>query len=588
MEQVEQVEQVEQAEPVVKKRPGRKPAKASPANASPNNLSNNEPKTPKQRAPRKKKTPEQVEPINELAEDMAKITLEDTPEIFAQSISQLESAQTNQINSDTISSYTEITNTSGPIEFELSSQIEQVEQKAQTYQYPQETIGSIQYTEPEYGPFGSQWAGDNQTDDVPTPEVLVKREVFDVLRAIISPAQRSEGWFAKRDGAITASDGGCVLGVNKYEPAYKFLLKKVLGSDFTGNEACYNGKKYENIATMIYGYRSNVQIDEFGLLIHPKYSFLGASPDGIVNHYKLDGIHKTNSVGTMLEIKCPLSREIKTSGSVLEICPEYYWVQVQLQLECCDLDVCDFWQCKLYEYESRSEWLADTSPTEPYRSAKSNFEKGCVIQLLPLKKIDAVASYKYNSVVYNDSIFIYPPKVEMSPYECDVWVSEQMAQIHENPAYADYYMDRVIYWRLEKSSCLPIKRDRAWFEANLPKLREMWDYVEYFRAHRDDMSIITRYIESLSQKRNEKIMGFVKLLYKQRTQGNDKLTGEELGKYNELIELVSKIPIPEPAKPSVPEELANIPKPSTPNPYVKPISSVKQEKVKFDKTSYAF
>ena len=59
----------------------------------------------------------------------------------------------------------------------------------------------------------------------------------------------------------------------------------------------------------------------------------------------------SDMVGRMLEIKCPLTRKIKTSGEVDgEICPHYYYCQVQQQLECCDLEYCDFWQCSLQEF----------------------------------------------------------------------------------------------------------------------------------------------------------------------------------------------------------------------------------------------
>tara|TARA_A100001015_G_C14893055_1_gene673244 strand:- start:796 stop:1179 length:384 start_codon:yes stop_codon:yes gene_type:complete len=64
----------------------------------------------------------------------------------------------------------------------------------------------------------------------------------------------------------------------------------------------------EEPATMAYQYRMNVIVEEFGLMMHPKYSFLGASPDGIVNKYKLDGEHKTKYVGRMLYPKCPTCR----------------------------------------------------------------------------------------------------------------------------------------------------------------------------------------------------------------------------------------------------------------------------------------
>ena len=100
----------------------------------------------------------------------------------------------------------------------------------------------------------------------------------------------------------------------------------------------------------------NVKVDEYGLIPHlpePRVSFIGASPDGIASHYKLDNSF-SDRIGRMLEIKCPYSRKIITEGEIDgTICPHYYWCQVQQQLECCDLDYCDFWQCNLKEYKDR-------------------------------------------------------------------------------------------------------------------------------------------------------------------------------------------------------------------------------------------
>ena len=58
-----------------------------------------------------------------------------------------------------------------------------------------------------------------------------------------------------RSEKITASDSGTVLGQNKHEPIYSFLIKKVFGSTFETNEACYHGKKFENIVTLMYEYK---------------------------------------------------------------------------------------------------------------------------------------------------------------------------------------------------------------------------------------------------------------------------------------------------------------------------------------------
>ena len=185
------------------------------------------------------------------------------------------------------------------------------------YKYPEDTKYSVvQQTDNKYGPFGTQWVHEIQKHDQ-LNDVLKKRAIhFDTLRAIKLPPQHSDGWFAMRKQRITASDGGTVLGLNKYEAQYKFILKKTTDWKFQSNRFCYHGTKFEQIATMIYEYRRNVKVEEFGLMAHPTISFIGASPDGIVNKFKLDGKHNTKYVGRMLEIKCPYSRKIRMEDTV--------------------------------------------------------------------------------------------------------------------------------------------------------------------------------------------------------------------------------------------------------------------------------
>ncbi|MEI7669867.1 MAG: YqaJ viral recombinase family protein, partial [Pseudomonadota bacterium] len=100
-----------------------------------------------------------------------------------------------------------------------------------------------------------------------TPEQYDKRaEIFEKIRAIILPEQRSPEWFSMRNGKITASDGGAVVGKNKHEPQFNFIMKKVFGSTFETGEACYHGKKFEQVVTMMYEYKNDVYTEEFGLL----------------------------------------------------------------------------------------------------------------------------------------------------------------------------------------------------------------------------------------------------------------------------------------------------------------------------------
>ena len=87
----------------------------------------------------------------------------------------------------------------------------------------------------------------------------------------------------------------------------------------------------------------NVKVHEFGCLPHPNYDYLAASPDGITDD------------GVMLEIKCPYSRQI--TG----IPPIYYWYQMQLQLEVCNLNECDYLECNIKEYNNEEEFLRDNT-----------------------------------------------------------------------------------------------------------------------------------------------------------------------------------------------------------------------------------
>jgi len=268
----------------------------------------------------------------------------------------------------------------------------------------------------------------DQTDDVLDANALRITEIVKALLQIEYPPQRSPKWFEMREGSITASDSGCVLGDNSHEPPYKIFVKKILKPPFEASMFCYHGTKLEQIATMVYEFRYNVRIEEFGLVKHPKYGFLAASPDGIVGQYKLDGKTKTSNVGKMLEIKCPAIRKIRDSDPFYNI--KYYWDQVQLQLECCDLEECDFWQNTITEYKTREDFIADTDESQTFKSSSTGMEKGCLIQLLPKDKMTMLLD-DYENIICGFSKFLYPPKIDMSPIECDIWIATALNNLEK-------------------------------------------------------------------------------------------------------------------------------------------------------------
>lgn len=317
---------------------------------------------------------------------------------------------------------------------------------------------------------------------------------FQKLKALPQPEQRTQAWYDYRHNRITASDTAAAIDLNPYEPVENFILKKTDPNyAFLDNDNVYHGKKFEQVATQIYEHIYNAEVIEFGALPSDKYELLGASPDGICSSRTLDNKFSTR-LGTMLEIKCVVQRQIETSGNIKgTICPFYYYCQVQQQLECCELEVCDFWQCKILEYKSREEYLVDkrhhtyhTYDTTAKKMEISNLlKKGIIIQFYPN---DFKPQFEGDKIEWK-SKFIYPPRIDMDEKEYDTWFINTMDTLSEK--YPDIaktcYFYKIIYWKLDQSHNQPIKRDKKFMQDILPVLNASWERVLYYRKNLDKL-----------------------------------------------------------------------------------------------------
>src|SRR5690606_30676239 len=113
----------------------------------------------------------------------------------------------------------------------------------------------------------------------------------------------------------------------------------------------------------------------------------------------------------------------------------------------------------------------------------------------------------------DDAKFIYPPRIEMSPYDCDIWVTEQITNLQNDKRYDEYFFDKVIYWKLVTAWNVTIERDRNWFAENLSKFEQMWNYVIFLRTNKDKLEIFENYINSQMKKSNKDIMNVMAKLY---------------------------------------------------------------------------
>lgn len=301
------------------------------------------------------------------------------------------------------------------------------------------------------------------------PNVLQKRprisEHLKFLRNIKQPEQRSDAWYNLRNNLITASNGWMAFGS---EANIRTLLKeKVEIKTAIPSKVNYSpmlldstpfewGKKYEPISTQYYEMKYNTDICEYGCLVHPKYSFLGASPDGI-NCRKRSGL-----MGRMLEIKNPVTRVI--TG----IPKKEYWTQMQLQMEVCDLNECDFLETKFVEYTEYDDYL---NARNAYNSLEvgdpENFRFGTIIVFIK----DGVLYYEYSPFGKNNL------DQELK------WV-ELVREKAENDECLMWY--KTVYWQLVQYSCVMVQRNKLWFSKACHVLEDFWRRVVYYRTNPEE------------------------------------------------------------------------------------------------------
>lgn len=160
----------------------------------------------------------------------------------------------------------------------------------------------------------------------------------ELIKNSLQYPQKSKEWLNERFNILTATDISSILECNPYLRKVELLQKKLELKNEESNIKMGWGNKYEPIAKQIYEQMYNVKIHDVGLIKHKDYNWLGASPDGIINNNKL------------IEIKCVWNRSITNK------IPYYYWIQIQTQLEVCNMDECDFFQCKFIEFNNKTEY----------------------------------------------------------------------------------------------------------------------------------------------------------------------------------------------------------------------------------------
>ena len=288
--------------------------------------------------------------------------------------------------------------------------------------------------------------------------------------------QRTEEWFHARRSALTASEisnaleqcnATCKSYIDCVNPSFRIRPKVTCGySPTKTSRACTRikkliqdkafpenvprmsnkftnwGERFEPIASAVYAQKNETDVHDLGLIVHPEYDFLAASPDGITSEARL------------IEIKCPRNRNIE------EPIPLYYYHQMLLQMECTGCEECDFVDCEFVEYIDRAQWISEgleytrNNPLQKFITFGILFE---YINPLKSNKIDR----------------IYPP-----------WNLFKLVDIIDwYETYQDEDEDyKPVFYKLEKIRITRIKRDEEWIPNNIESFTNVWNQIKVLRT----------------------------------------------------------------------------------------------------------
>jgi len=309
-----------------------------------------------------------------------------------------------------------------------------------------------------------------ESQEINHEEINIIEKKIQALREIPQPVQRTPEWYKFRWNLITASNAWKAfesqntinqLIYEKCQPLKDFNIDndddlKMVNT----NTTLHWGQKYEPLSVMLYENLYNSKVEDFGCIQHPIYKFIGASPDGIIIE------SDTGRYGRMLEIKNIVNREING------IPKKEYWVQMQLQMEVCDLDECDFLETKFTEYSDYNSYKNDSS--------KSNFN-GIEFNSY-ITSVDG--SYKGIIIYFHTKEgkphYEYMPLNIWTPDDVSKWEETTIHKFETEPY--NYIFMKFIYWKLEKLSCVLVLRNKDWFKNNIGQLEKVWNIIENERV----------------------------------------------------------------------------------------------------------
>ena len=279
------------------------------------------------------------------------------------------------------------------------------------------------------------------------PNIQKLREKINYLINVPQPVQRTPAWYEFRYKHLTASNiwktfiSESTRNQLIFEKCQPLSTTEKYSGPPSLESPMHWGQKYEPLSVMLYEKIYQTKVSDFGCIPHKTIEFLAASPDGI------NTLETSARYGRMLEVKNIVNRDI-TGMPKME-----YWIQMQVQMEVCDLNECDFLETRFTEYPDFESYTnavdANANAVDAHKGIMMLFMKG-----------------------NGQPLYEYAP-LDLSVEDLALWQEEMMEKNKEMNWLKN------IYWKLDEISCVFVLRNKRWFQdAALPQLKAIWQTIE--------------------------------------------------------------------------------------------------------------
>lgn len=320
-------------------------------------------------------------------------------------------------------------------------------------------------------------------------EIKINSTINSMKKRNLTKNQRSDEWKVIRMKKISASECHHCLGseiklysyiYEKCKKYYEYIQSNNLQNIITSSLQHGIFNEYIIIEfSKTYLFRNYTVLHDFGTIEHESYTFIGASPDGLI--FNANEIY-------LLEIKCPLTREL--SKEIIKI-PKEYLNQMQLQMEVCNINFCKYLEVLIVNYNDLSnfieiyfEYLNHDKITKKYfgliRSLNYSDQE--------IKKVHFFDEDIFSTNNTSDSIRNYILDILMIEISNDWTInSEETVYFSIN----DFYLET-------------ISRDQHWFENGIKNFQKCNNFLVKYMNNYDDYLMFESEIKEKRKKRNKK------------------------------------------------------------------------------------